>query len=74
METSKPQAFARETQSKSDRKSRKNPFLPKYPCCILRGGQAGNLHRITVIDRSGLPPEASGWYFGGSQSITYCEI
>ena len=55
-------------------KVEKKTFLPKYPCCILRGGQAGNLHRIAVIDWRGLPPEDLGWYFSGSQSITYCEI
>jgi hypothetical protein len=44
------------------------PFLPKCPCCILHGGQVGNLHLIMVFDQRGPPPEASGWYLGGGQN------
>ena len=50
----KNKAFTRETRSKSVRKSRKKSFVPKCPCCILRGGQAGNLHLIMVFDQRGI--------------------
>ena len=54
-------------------KQEKKPFILKCQCCILRGGQAGNLHRIAVFDQRGPPPEASGWYLGGSQNTISCK-
>ena len=35
-------------------KVEKKSFMPKCPCCILRGGQAGNLLVIMVFDQRGI--------------------
>jgi hypothetical protein len=50
-------------------KREKKPFLPKCTCCIRRGGQVGNLHRIAVFDQRGPP----AWYLGGSQNSIPCK-
>ena len=49
-------------------KAEKKTFIPKCPCC-----KTGNLHRIAVFDQRGPPPEASGWYLSGSQSLGSCK-
>ena len=73
METKKLKFFQEKLTIKVLEKAQKKSFIAKFACCILRGGQAGNLQRIAVFDQRGPPPEASGWYLVGSQNTIPCK-